>query len=88
MNRFNRYVFAAAVSISAGTLGFALQPATAAERGATVTPAATPTAARQQPTAAQRYCVVYTPTGSHIQHRECHTRAEWLEEGVDPTKPE
>ncbi|WP_242137676.1 hypothetical protein [Sphingomonas sp. TREG-RG-20F-R18-01] len=33
----------------------------------------------------QRYCIVDTPTGSHIVYRTCKTRAQWLAEGFDPT---
>ena len=32
----------------------------------------------------QRYCIVETPTGSHIQKKVCKSRAEWLGEGFDP----
>lgn len=31
-----------------------------------------------------RYCVIQQVTGSLIDQRTCHTRAEWLEEGFDP----
>ncbi|WP_010215722.1 hypothetical protein [Sphingomonas sp. PAMC 26621] len=32
----------------------------------------------------QRYCVIDTPTGSHIRNKVCKTRPEWLDEGFDP----
>ncbi|MEO7688863.1 MAG: hypothetical protein ABIS51_06215 [Sphingomonas sp.] len=31
-----------------------------------------------------KYCVIDTPTGSHISKKICRTRKEWLDEGVDP----
>lgn len=31
-----------------------------------------------------RYCIVETPTGSHIQRKTCKTRGDWLKSGVDP----
>ena len=31
-----------------------------------------------------KYCVVETPTGSHISKKTCRTRKEWLAQGVDP----
>ena len=31
-----------------------------------------------------KYCVVDTPTGSHIAKKVCHTRKEWLNQGFDP----
>lgn len=31
-----------------------------------------------------RYCIVETPTGSHLSRRECHTRKEWMDQGFDP----
>ena len=52
-----------------------------------VAPAASPTAAAELGTAhgGKRYCLV-TPaiTGSIINRKTCHTRAEWMKEGVDP----
>jgi hypothetical protein len=35
-------------------------------------------------TSQTKYCVVDTPTGSHIQKKTCHTRKEWLDQGFDP----
>jgi hypothetical protein len=33
----------------------------------------------------QLYCVIDTPTGSHLRKKECHTRADWIARtGVDP----
>jgi hypothetical protein len=32
-----------------------------------------------------RYCTIYTSTGSHIPHKECHTRKDWIDlTGADP----
>jgi hypothetical protein len=31
-----------------------------------------------------KYCVLETPTGSHIAKKTCHTRKEWLSQGFDP----
>jgi len=31
-----------------------------------------------------KYCVIETPTGSHIAKKTCHTRKEWLSQGFDP----
>jgi hypothetical protein len=34
---------------------------------------------------ATRYCTIYTPTGSHILRKECHTRQGWIDlTGADP----
>lgn len=42
------------------------------------------TAGVQRAADLQRYCVVNTPTGSHIQRKTCKTRPDWLAEGFDP----
>ena len=31
-----------------------------------------------------KYCVIDTPTGSHVSRKTCHTRKEWLDQGFDP----
>ena len=33
---------------------------------------------------ARKYCVIETPTGSHVSKKTCHTRKEWLDQGFDP----
>jgi hypothetical protein len=40
----------------------------------------------QQPQKAdsRKYCIDSLMTGSRIPKRQCRTRAEWLENGVDP----
>lgn len=46
-------------------------------------PAAQPPAAAES-TAAKRYCVKETPTGSILGNKVCRTRDEWLKKGYDP----
>ncbi|HEU0067523.1 MAG TPA: hypothetical protein VFQ57_09820 [Sphingomonas sp.] len=46
-------------------------------------PVATPAAAL--PPKPTRYCVISTPTGTHIPRKYCQTRQRWLDEGFDPT---
>jgi hypothetical protein len=33
-----------------------------------------------------KYCIIETPTGSHVRKKTCLTREEWLNRGFDPTK--
>ena len=43
--------------------------------------------ARAPTDAKTRYCIVETPTGSHIQKRICLTRDEWIKShDFDPTQ--
>ncbi|MEP7007617.1 MAG: hypothetical protein ABI810_16660 [Sphingomonas bacterium] len=56
----------------------------------TLDPAGAPKAEKPESEAASagggttKYCVVETPTGSHISKKTCHTRKEWLAQGFDP----
>lgn len=65
-------------------------PAGAPARDASPKPAPTAVAssATDGATAARpaetRYCVLSVPTGSHMQTKTCHSRAEWLDQGFDP----
>ena len=34
----------------------------------------------------RKYCIDTVTTGSRIPKRQCQTRAEWLDDGVDPLK--
>lgn len=34
----------------------------------------------------RKYCIDTMTTGSRIPKRQCQTRAEWLDDGVDPLK--
>ena len=46
-----------------------------------------PDAAQRAPSekAAQKYCVVDTVTGSHLSHKICKTRQDWIsQDGFDP----
>lgn len=47
-------------------------------------PATEPGGSGPAEVAPKRYCVVDTPTGSHLPRKECHTRKEWLDQGFDP----
>lgn len=64
--------------------------ATSPVMAATPDPAGAPKAERAEAAAtsavgdATKYCVVDTPTGSHIAKKVCHTRKEWLNQGFDP----
>ncbi|MDQ0252564.1 hypothetical protein J2W22_004652 [Sphingomonas kyeonggiensis] len=77
---------AAALFASVALVAGAVSPAVAA---AANDPAA-PAKARQEQTEAKndtrKYCIDTTATGSRIEKRECRTRADWLEVGVDPLK--
>jgi hypothetical protein len=42
--------------------------------------------AAQAKASARKYCIVETPSGSHMQKKTCLTRDEWLRRGVDPTE--
>lgn len=76
----SRMVLLVAASFVAGTSSAAM----AADPKAPETPAANASSSASQPKTAQRYCIVTTLTGSHLPTKICKTRAEWLEDGVDP----
>lgn len=61
-------------------------PVVARDRAKTEAPVAESTGSPvvQRATDLQRYCLVETPTGSHIQRKTCKTRADWLVDGFDP----
>lgn len=51
-------------------------------------PAPAPTTTDAKPVKDKRYCVESSSTGSRIRHKDCRTRAEWLQqEGFDPLDP-
>lgn len=68
-------MIAAAVLVAGATApAYAADPTSDAPKAATVKVEKT-----------KRYCVVDTPTGSHIQKKICRTRAEWIARtGADP----
>jgi hypothetical protein len=71
--------FSAAPSIAApvSNVGSLLEGASAA--------AQTPPSNSTQRSNVTRYCTIYTSTGSHIPHKECHTRKDWIDlTGADP----
>jgi len=70
-------------SLAVAALAFAA-PAFAAAPDAAATNGTVPDAGKPKPKAEQRYCVVYTITGSILEHKTCKTRKDWLAEGVDP----
>ena len=50
-----------------------------------IAPAADSGNAADPRTDQRRVCVVDTPTGSHIQRKDCRTRAAWIASfGIDP----
>jgi hypothetical protein len=68
-------------SIAVAAFAFAA-PALAAGPDGTATNGAVPATGKPKPD--QRYCVVFSVTGSILPHKVCKTRAAWLAEGVDP----
>ena len=48
---------------------------------------AAPAAATQADQSAKVYCISYTPTGTRLPRRDCHTRADWMKKGFDPLAP-
>ena len=40
-----------------------------------------------KPVKDKRYCIVESRTGSRVPTKVCKTRAEWLDDGVDPLDP-
>jgi len=76
---------AAALFASVALVAGAVSPAVAA----TANDPAAPKARQEQTEAkndARKYCIDTTTTGSRIEKRDCRTRADWLEVGVDPLK--
>jgi len=76
-------------SIVVATLAFAAPalaagPETAVANAAGADGAVVANAAQAAPSPARRYCVVDQITGSHLPHKVCKTRKEWLDEGFDP----
>ena len=59
-------------------------PALAADRPEP-TVATTPAPAPDAQSKKVRYCIKDAITGSRMERRICKTRAEWLQQGVDPT---
>jgi hypothetical protein len=48
-------------------------------------PAPAPADGQAAPVAASpRYCIIETPTGSHIPQKTCKTRVQWMQIGFDP----
>ncbi|MFS2109487.1 hypothetical protein ACCC88_07360 [Sphingomonas sp. Sphisp140] len=76
---------AAALFASVALVAGAVSPAVAATANDPAAPKA-----RQEQTEAKndtrKYCIDTTTTGSRIEKRDCRTRADWLEVGVDPLK--
>jgi hypothetical protein len=35
----------------------------------------------------KRYCIAEAPTGTRMVRKTCLTKAEWLDQGIDPTAP-
>lgn len=35
----------------------------------------------------KRYCIAEAPTGSRMVKKTCLTKAQWLDQGIDPTAP-
>ncbi|MDB5673347.1 MAG: hypothetical protein JWM65_329 [Sphingomonas bacterium] len=68
-------------SIAVAAFAFAA-PALAAGPDGAATNGAVPGTGK--PKADQRYCVVFSVTGSIVPHKVCKTRAHWLAEGFDP----
>ena len=53
--------------------------------GPAAAPRTAPESTRTEtPRAETRYCVKNERTGSRLEHKECHTRTEWLQRGFDP----
>ncbi len=68
-----------------------LIPLTLAALASIADPAAAPTPAPAAPApqsaeSRKTYCLTGDLTGSRIPRRECHTRTEWLKQGIDPLK--
>ena len=70
------------LAITAAALSLATAP--------TAEPRAAGTAAGDQQTAkpadGRNYCYKYEVTGSIMRYKTCKTYAEWMKQGVDPTK--
>lgn len=73
-------IFAAALTGLTATAALAT-PNAAAKPDVSATASGAPAAAATAD--ARRYCVVETPTGSRLPTKQCRTRAEWAQEGVD-----
>jgi hypothetical protein len=84
---FKTALIAATAILSLGatpSLAAPVSTAAGALEGAPVA-AQTTSAKTTQRSEATRYCVIETPTGSHIQRKTCHTRKDWMDmTGVDP----
>lgn len=79
---FKTILFAATASTALFATPSLAAPAGAPD-GARIEASAAPIAAPARHET--RYCVIATPTGSHIPHKECRTRAEWIDlSGNDP----
>jgi hypothetical protein len=68
-------------SIAVAALAFAAPALATGPDGAT-TNGTVPDTGKPKPN--QRYCVVFSITGSILPHKVCKTRADWLAEGFDP----
>ena len=75
------------VLITLASVALAIMPgvATATPRSGDVAPA--PSAAAAPAEAQIKYCVLDTPTGSHIRKKTCLTRDQWIKSyNFDPTE--
>lgn len=82
----NRIISAAAALLAAAMLtGGAVAPAMAKSDPTKRAPQEQRDNAKES--AEPLYCVVETPTGTHIRTKDCRTRADWIAAtGVDPAK--
>ncbi|WP_419809779.1 hypothetical protein [Sphingomonas sp.] len=74
-------MFYALLSLAAVAATPVIRAAPAAPAAPVPAPPVQPPAARVKPT---NYCVIRTPTGSHLRLKTCHTREEWIDRGFDP----
>lgn len=78
-------------ALAAGALLALAVPASATTKTPTPAPSASPAGTATTEDAKrheQRYCVEGITTGTILPRKTCHTRAEWLKEGVDPLHPQ
>ena len=78
------FLIASAALLAGATTVPALAAPRTAEPPAATAPATDMPSHVAKPT---RYCVVETLVGSRIPTKVCKTRDEWLDQGVDITKP-
>lgn len=75
----NIFFAAAAISCLVGSAALA-EPADDVVPAASAATASTAAPAKSD---ARRYCITETPTGSRMPRKQCQTRQEWANEGVD-----